>query len=73
MADLLVCVCCGAASHRTDWINKSGKSVACDKHSKSEFASAVAKVGAPVPPVTTQEPPAGNMTGPGTKIPPKAN
>lgn len=38
-----ICVVCGAASHRTDWINKSGNFVACDSHSKDEVAKAVAQ------------------------------
>jgi hypothetical protein len=45
MAALQTCVVCGAGSHRTDWINKSGGFVACDSHSKDEVAKAVAAAG----------------------------
>ncbi len=37
------CIVCGMASHRSDWINKLEKFVACDFHKKDEVASAVAK------------------------------
>jgi hypothetical protein len=45
MAALQTCVVCGAGSHRTDWINKSGNFVACDSHSKDEVAKAAAAAG----------------------------
>jgi hypothetical protein len=40
--ELRTCVVCGAASHRSDWINKLGNEVACDHHTKEEVAKAVA-------------------------------
>lgn len=36
------CVVCGNGSHRTDWVRKSGDSVACDFHSDAEFQKAIA-------------------------------
>ena len=41
-AGIKYCVVCGAGSHRKDWVNKVGNSVACDSHSRDEVARAVA-------------------------------
>ncbi len=54
MADIKTCVVCGAASHRGDWINKSGDYVACDSHSTEQLANAVKKAVAPPAPAVTK-------------------
>lgn len=53
-----VCVVCGAASHRVDWINKQGGFVACDSHSAGEFQRAIAVLqqATPAPASTTPAP-----------------
>lgn len=38
---LQTCIVCGMQSHRTDWINKQGDYVACDRHQKAEFQRAI--------------------------------
>lgn len=57
MASVKYCIICGQGSHRTDWRNVSGNLVACDHHSKEEFAKAVGaapKTAAPVAGTTSK-------------------
>ena len=37
------CIVCGMQSHRTDWINKSGAFVACDRHTPAEMQAAISR------------------------------
>jgi hypothetical protein len=69
--ELKTCVVCGAGSHRTDWINKSGNEVACDSHSKDEVARAIVKAQQSKTVAPAPNPGAHAPATKGTPIPPK--
>lgn len=47
------CVVCGAASHRTDWINKGNGYVACDNHTPAQITTATQAKAAPTPAIAS--------------------
>lgn len=71
MADLKTCICCGAQSHRDDWIMKSGSYVACDRHSDDEMKDAIAKAEAPAP-ISAVKPIVGKVAPAGQTAPKSA-